>query len=97
MTSPDAKRIARQRREAVMKAMEDEGLLRSFEVAIESRIPARPLMRAKQRCRITNTRELLLYALGKVATEDDFGAQLLGRQGSIPRGSLLTWDEEPAS
>jgi hypothetical protein len=40
--------------------------------------------RAKQRTGISSTTELVEYALAKVALEDDFGAKLVARRGTIP-------------
>ena len=42
-------------------------------------------MPAKSRSGIQSDSELLLYALSKVALEDDFGHKLVARNGRVPR------------
>jgi hypothetical protein len=38
---------------------------------------------------IASTTDLVEYALAKVALEDDFGARLAGRKGSLPADIAL--------
>jgi hypothetical protein len=80
--------LGRERRDAVLKAAEEQGLLGPRDTTIGGRVPMRLLERARERSGATSTSELLLYALSKVALEDNFGAWLVSRSGRIPRGSL---------
>lgn len=84
----DPVRIGRKRREAALKAAEEEGLLGPRDGTIGGRVPTKLLERAKQRSGAESTSELLLYALTKVALEDDFGPRLVARKGRVPRGLL---------
>ncbi|AEO49485.1 hypothetical protein F11_15115 [Rhodospirillum rubrum F11] len=84
----DQDRIAGERRQAAYDAAADEGLLGIKDVTIGGRVPSRLLAAAKKRSGAGNTSELLLYALAKVAIEDDFGPRLLARKGQVPRGTL---------
>ncbi len=84
----DLARLGRDRREAVLKAAEEQGLLGPRDVTIGGRVPTKLLERARERSGAASTSELLIYALGKVALEDNFGAWLAANKGRIPRGSL---------
>lgn len=86
--SIDEAQLGRERREAVLKAVEEQGLLGPRDTTIGGRVPLRLLERARERSGATSNSELLLYALSKVALEDNFGAWLVSRSGRIPRGSL---------
>jgi hypothetical protein len=86
--SIDEVELGRERRDAVLKAAEEQGLLGPRDTTIGGRVPVRLLERARERSGTTSTSELLLYALSKVALEDNFGAWLVSRSGRIPRGSL---------
>lgn len=88
MAAVDPVRIGRERREAALKSAEEEGLLGPQDDAIAGRVPTKLLERAKQRSGAQSTDELLLYALTKVALEDDFGPLLVARKGRVPRGLL---------
>lgn len=80
--------IARERREAALQSAEAEGLLGPQDDAIAGRVPAKLLERAKQQSRAESMDELLVYALPKVAIEDDSGPPLVARSGRVPRGTL---------
>ncbi|WP_234729632.1 hypothetical protein [Acidocella facilis] len=72
------------RRHNVVEAAKAEGLFAGDNSALGARIPRRLITRAKERSGITSTTDLVEYALAKVALEDDFGARLVARKGTIP-------------
>src|SRR5690349_20589513 len=80
--------IAQERREAAFRAAAEEGLLGTKDGSIGGRVPMKLLERAKERSGVDSTSELLLYALTKVALEDDFGRRLVARKGSVSRGTF---------
>lgn len=47
-------------------------------------MPSELIEAAKKRAHVTSDTELLELALSRLAIEDDFGARLVGRKGSIP-------------
>ena len=71
----ELERAYRVRREAAHKAAEEEGLLGPKDRTIDGRAPRKLLERAKQQSGARNVGELLIYALTKVALDDDFGAR----------------------
>jgi len=73
------------RRASVVEAAEDAGLLGGDNSHVGARVPQRLLNEAKARSGIASTTDLVEYALAKVALEDDFGAKLVARKGSVPR------------
>lgn len=73
-----------QRHEAVVAAAKAAGLLSGANSALGARVPCELVDRAKMRGGIASTTDLVEYALAKVALEDDFGARLAGRKGSLP-------------
>jgi hypothetical protein len=79
-----AARLAR-RRIAVVAAAEEAGLLAGTNSQVGARVPRHLLEAAKARSGIVSTTDLVEYALAKVALEDDFGAKLVARKGSIPK------------
>ncbi|WP_231848646.1 hypothetical protein [Sphingobium sp. SYK-6] len=78
-----------QRHEAVVAAAKAAGLLSGTNSAVGARVPRELIDRAKMRSGIASTTDLVEYALAKVALEDDFGARLVGRKGSIPADIAL--------
>jgi hypothetical protein len=76
--------IAR-RRASVVAAAKEAGLLGGDNSHVGARLPGRLVDEAKARTGIASTTDLVEYALAKVALEDDFGAKLVARKGSIPR------------
>lgn len=72
------------RRASVVAAAEEAGLLRGENSHVGARVPHHLLEEAKARSGIASTTDLVEYALAKVALEDDFGAKLVARKGSIP-------------
>jgi hypothetical protein len=83
-TKSETDDLAAARQQAVVAAANAEGLFAGGNSALGARIPSRLLMRAKQRSGINSTTELVEYALAKVALEDNFGAKLVARKGTIP-------------
>jgi hypothetical protein len=61
------------------------GLVGTKDKTISSRVPSALIETAKARSGIQSDSELILYALSKVALEDDFVTQLLALEGSIPK------------
>ncbi|WP_164825416.1 hypothetical protein [Sinorhizobium meliloti] len=51
---------------------------------LSGRVPSELIEAAKKRAHVTSDTELLGLALARLALEDDFGARLVGRKGSIP-------------
>jgi hypothetical protein len=78
-TTRRLEKIAQNRRETAFKVAEKEGLLGRRDGAISGRVPSKLLERARQRSGAETLSELLLYALTKVALEDDFGRRLVAR------------------
>ncbi len=78
-----------QRREAVVAAAKAAGLLTGANSKLSVRVPRELIDRAKMQSGFASTTDLVEYALAKVALEDDFGARLVGRKGSIPAGIAL--------
>lgn len=72
------------RRRRVVETAIAEGLLVGDNSRLGVRIHRRLIIRTKEWSGITSTTDLIEYALAKVALEDDFGAKLLSRKGSIP-------------
>jgi hypothetical protein len=83
MKAEATEQAAARRRQVVETALA-EGLLAGGNSPLGARIPRRLITRAKERSGITSTTDLVEYALAKVALEDDFGAKLVSRKGSIP-------------
>jgi hypothetical protein len=77
------------RRANVLSAAGQQGLIGAKDKTIGGRVPSALVEAAKARSGIQSDSELLLYALSKVALEDDFGSQLLARKGSVPKDVTL--------
>jgi len=77
--------LANQRRWTVIDTARRLVLLGGENGRIGGRVRRDLVAAAKQRSGIASDTELLEYALAKVALEDDFGAQLLAREGRIPK------------
>lgn len=84
----DPAELSQERRKAALEIAAAEGLLGKQDDSIGARVPSKLLAAAKARCGTDSPTELLLYALTKVALEDDFGQQLVARKGRVPRGTL---------
>ena len=83
----DAARSDRQTR--ILESAREEGLLGTRDRTIGARVPAPLVEAAKLRTGIQSDSELLLYALSKVAVEDDFGRRLVARKGRISRDAAF--------
>ena len=77
------------RRAGVLATAHQQGLLGTKDKTISGRVPTALVDAAKARSGIQSDSELLLYALSKVALEDDFGPRLLGLRGSVPKDVVL--------
>ena len=77
------------RRANVLAAAGELGLIGAKDKMIGGRVPSGLLEMAKDRSGIRSDSELLLYALSKVALEDDFGPRLLDLKGRVPRDVAL--------
>jgi hypothetical protein len=75
---------ARHRRERVVAAAAEAGLLAGGRSPLGARLPQPLIEAAKARTGLTSTTEVVEYALAKVALEDDFGAKLVARKGRVP-------------
>jgi hypothetical protein len=67
----------------ILATAREEGLLGARDRTIGGRVPAPLVEAAKARSGIQSDSELLLYALSKVAVEDDFGRRLVARKGRL--------------
>ncbi len=76
---------ASSRRLTVIDTARRLGLLGGENSGIGGRVRRDLVTAAKDRSGIASDTELLEYALARVALEDDFGAKLLVREGSIPK------------
>jgi len=88
MPAPPNAEYTAHRREAVVEAAREAGLLRGGNSHVGARVPQSLLDEAKARSGIASTTDLVEYALAKVALEDDFGAKLVARKGAIAAGDL---------
>jgi hypothetical protein len=77
------------RRTGTLTAAHQLGLIGTKDKTIGGRVPSALVEAAKARSGIQSDSELLLYALSKVALEDDFGTRLLSLKGSIPKNIAL--------
>jgi hypothetical protein len=77
------------RRTSLLATAREHGLLGNKDKTISGRIPSVLVEAAKARSGISSDSELLLYALSKVALEDDFGQRLLALKGSVPKDIAL--------
>jgi hypothetical protein len=73
----------------ILATAREEGLLGARDRTIGGRVPAPLVEAAKARSGIQSDSELLLYALSKVAVEDDFGRRLVARKGRLSRDVTL--------
>ena len=77
------------RRARVLASAREEGLLGTRDRTIGGRVPTPLVEAAKMRSGIQSDSELLLYALSKIAVEDDFGRRLIARKGRVARDAML--------
>jgi hypothetical protein len=77
------------RQTGILATARDEGLLGVRDRTIGGRVPTPLVEAAKARSGIQSDSELLLYALSKVAIEDDFGRKLVARKARVSRDIVL--------
>jgi hypothetical protein len=83
MRSPVVTELGVRRRQSVVTAAREAGLLDGDNGHVGARVPQQLIEEAKMRTGIASTTDLLEYALAKVALEDDFGAKLVARKGTL--------------
>lgn len=77
-------KVASTRNRLVLEQAKAAGLLGAAKNArLSGRVPSELIEAAKKRAHVTSDTELLELALSRLAIEDDFGARLVGRKGSI--------------
>lgn len=77
--------IAVNRNRLVLEQARAVGLLgEAKDTRLSGRVPASLVEAAKKRAHVSSDTELLELALSRLALEDDFGARLVRRKGSIP-------------
>lgn len=74
---------------SIVATARQQGLIGTKDKMIGGRMPSALVEAAKARSGIQSDSELLLYALSKVALEDDFGPRLLALKGSVPKDVAL--------
>lgn len=78
-------KVALNRNKLVLDQAKAVGLLGAAKnTRLSGRVPSELIEAAKKRAHVTSDTELLELALSRLALEDDFGARLVGRKGSIP-------------
>lgn len=76
---------ALKRNRLVLEQARAVGLLgEAKDTRLSGRVPAGLIEAAKKRAHVSSDTELLELALSRLALEDDFGAGLVRRKGSIP-------------
>lgn len=77
-------KLASTRNRLVVEQAKAAGLLGTVKnTRLSGRVPSELIEAAKKRAHVTSDTELLELALSRLALEDDFGARLVGRKGSI--------------
>lgn len=78
-------KVASARNKLVLDQARAAGLLGTVKnTRLSGRVPSELIEAAKKRAHVSSDTELLELALSRLAIEDDFGARLVGRKGSIP-------------
>lgn len=77
--------LIQNRRDKVVAAAQEAGLLKGERSSIGARIPKPLVDAARERTGLSSITEIVEYALAKVALEDDFGAKLLARKGRVSK------------
>ena len=78
-------KFASARNRLVLEQAKAAGLLGAAKnTRLSGRVPSELVEAAKKRAHVTSDTELLELALSRLAIEDDFGARLVVRKGSIP-------------
>jgi hypothetical protein len=82
----EAREIAQKRNKLVLDQARASGLLGTVKnTRLSGRVPSELVEAAKQRAHVNSDTELLELALSRLALEDDFGAKLVRRKGSVPQ------------
>lgn len=82
----DAEAFARKRNKLVLDQARESGLLGAVkDKRLTGRISSELVEAAKKRAHVSSDTELIELALSRLALEDDFGARLVRRKGSLPR------------
>lgn len=77
--------VAQARNKLVLDQARAAGLIGpARDSRLSGRVPAKLIEAAKQRAHVTSDTELLVLALSRLVLEDDFGARLVERKGSVP-------------
>jgi hypothetical protein len=77
--------IAMKRNRLVLEQARAVGLLgKAKNTRLSGRVPAGLIEAAKKRAHVSSDTDLLELALSRLALEDDFGARLVLRKGSVP-------------
>lgn len=78
-------KVAAARNKLVLEQAKAAGLLGPTKnTRLSGRVTSELIEAAKKRAHVSSDTELLELALSRLAIEDDFGARLVGRKGSIP-------------
>ncbi len=86
LTDDDKKALTASRRQATLDQARAAGLLGDVKnTRIAGRVPSILVAAAKKRAGITSDTDVIEIALATLALEDDFGAKLVRRKGSVPR------------
>jgi hypothetical protein len=80
------RRLAALRNRATLESARAAGLLGTAKDArVAGRVPARLLAAAKKSTDLSSDTDVIEIALARLALEDDFGAKLVRRKGSLGR------------
>ncbi|MGB3386997.1 MAG: hypothetical protein WBA88_03345 [Pseudaminobacter sp.] len=83
-TAENDARIAHTRNRLVLEQAKAIGLLAAKDTRLSGRVSSELIEAAKKRAHVSSDTELLELALSRLALEDDFGARLVRRKGSVP-------------
>ncbi len=82
----EAREIAQKRNKLVLDQAQSQRIAGDREESrLSGRVPSELVEAAKQRAHVNSDTELLELALSRLALEDDFGAKLVRRKGSVPQ------------
>lgn len=82
--SKEVEELAQKRNRMVLEQARASGLLGTVKnTRLSGRVPSELIEAAKKRAHVSSDTELLELALSRLALEDDFGARLVRRKGTI--------------
>ncbi len=82
--SKEVEELAKKRNRMVLEQARASGLLGTVKnTRLSGRVPSELIEAAKKRAHVNSDTELLELALSRLALEDDFGARLVRRKGTI--------------